>query len=43
MILLDSNLMIGQTALAEGLPLHTFNQRHYQFMDGLATVQPYQK
>ena len=37
------DVLIGQTALAEGLPLHTFNQRHYQFIDGLATVQPYQK
>jgi predicted nucleic acid-binding protein len=37
------DVLIGQTALAMGLPLHTFNQRHYRFMGGLKTVQPYKK
>lgn len=37
------DVLIGQTALAMGLPLHTFNQGHYRFMEGLTTVQAYKK
>ncbi len=37
------DVLIGQTAVAMGLPLHTFNQRHYRFMDSLTTIQPYKK
>ena len=39
--LLDT--LIGQTAVALGIPLHTFNQKHYQFIPHLQTVQPYRK
>ena len=39
--LLDA--LIGQTAVALGVPLHTFNQRHYSFIPGIQTVQPYPK
>jgi predicted nucleic acid-binding protein len=39
--LLDT--LIGQMAVAAGLPLHTFNTRHYAAIPGLATVQPYLK
>lgn len=39
--LLDA--LIGQTAIALGVPLHTFNQRHYSFIPGMQTVQPYAK
>jgi len=37
------DVLIGQTAVALGIPLHTFNQKHYQFMTELQTVQPYEK
>ncbi|MBU1748245.1 MAG: PIN domain-containing protein [Chloroflexi bacterium] len=37
------DVLIGQTAIALGVPLHTFNQKHYQFMTKLQTVQPYDK
>lgn len=33
--------LIGQTAISLGLPLCTFNQRHYTAIPGLATIQPY--
>ncbi len=39
--LLDA--LIGQTAVALGLPLHTFNRKHYTAIPNLVTVQPYQK
>ncbi len=39
--LLDA--LIGQTAVALGLPLHTFNRKHYTTIPNLVTVQPYQK
>ncbi len=39
--LLDT--LIGQTAVALGIPLYTFNQRHYQFIPGLQTIQPYER
>ena len=37
------DVLIGQTAVAMGLPLHTFNQRHYSVISGVQTVQPYPK
>jgi hypothetical protein len=37
--LLDA--LIGQTAVTTGMPLCTFNQKHYGFMPGIQTVQPY--
>jgi predicted nucleic acid-binding protein len=39
--LLDA--LIGQTAAALGVPLHTFNQRHYNFISSIQTIQPYTK
>ncbi|TAE59067.1 MAG: type II toxin-antitoxin system VapC family toxin [Nostocales cyanobacterium] len=35
--------LIGQTSIACGLPLHTFNVKHYAVIPGLITVQPYQR
>lgn len=35
--------LIGQTAIELGLPLHTFNQKHYAMLTGLATIQPYSR
>jgi predicted nucleic acid-binding protein len=35
------DVLIAQTALALGVPLYTFNQKHYQFLSALRTVQPY--
>ena len=35
--------LIGQTAVALNLPLHTFNQKHYAVVPRLQTVQPYAK
>ncbi|WP_423224844.1 type II toxin-antitoxin system VapC family toxin [Candidatus Amarolinea aalborgensis] len=37
------DVLIGQTAIALGEPLHTFNQKHYRFIPGIQTVQPYAK
>jgi predicted nucleic acid-binding protein len=37
------DVLIGQTAVALGTPLHTFNQRHYSFIPGVQTIQPYIK
>ena len=37
------DVLIGQTAVALGAPLHTFNQRHYDFIPGMQTLQPYSK
>lgn len=39
--LLDA--LIGQTAVAMETPLLTFNQRHYGFIPGISTIQPYNK
>jgi predicted nucleic acid-binding protein len=39
--LLDA--LVGQTAVALNLPLHTFNQKHYAVIPGLETIQPYVK
>jgi len=33
----------GYLAVSLGLPLHTFNQRHYAAILNLRTVQPYAK
>ncbi|MDQ2995677.1 MAG: type II toxin-antitoxin system VapC family toxin [Chloroflexota bacterium] len=33
--------LIGHTAIALGTPLYTFNQKHYNPITGLTTVQPY--
>jgi len=35
--------LIGQMAVALGLPLYTFNQKHYAPIPNLKTVQPYKK
>lgn len=35
--------LVGQTAVALNLPLHTFNQKHYAVVPGLQTIQPYEK
>ena len=37
------DVLIGQTAVSLGVPLHTFNQRHYSFIPGIQTIQPYVK
>lgn len=37
------DVLIGQTAVALGESLHTFNQKHYRFIPGIQTVQPYVK
>ena len=37
------DVLIGQTSVSLGVPLHTFNQRHYSFIPGMQTVQPYTK
>jgi predicted nucleic acid-binding protein len=37
------DVLIGQTAVALGAPLYTFNQKHYRFMPGLQIVQPYER
>lgn len=35
--------LIGQTAVAVGLPLCTFNRKHYRAIPGLQTEQPYSR
>ncbi|MBF0377629.1 MAG: type II toxin-antitoxin system VapC family toxin [Desulfamplus sp.] len=37
------DVLVGQTAVAFGVPLYTFNKKHYQFIPNLDTVQPYIK
>ncbi len=37
------DILIGQTAVALNVPLYTFNQKHYQFIPNLNTIQPYKK
>ena len=39
--LLDA--LIGQTAVALNLPLHTFNRKHYEVIPNLVMVEPYNK
>lgn len=35
--------LIGQTAISLGLPVHTFNRKHYEMIPGIRTIQPYKK
>ena len=35
--------LIGQMAVSLGLPLHTFNAKHYSMIPDLKVVQPYTK
>jgi predicted nucleic acid-binding protein len=35
------DILIGFTALRNGVPLFTFNTKHYAVVPGLTTVQPY--
>lgn len=35
------DMLIAHTAMDLGFPLHTFNQKHYAGIAGLATIQPY--
>lgn len=35
--------LIGQMAVALDLPLYTFNQKHYEAVPSLRTIQPYEK
>ncbi len=37
------DVLVAQTAIALNVPLYTFNQKHYQCIRDLVTVQPYQK
>ncbi len=37
------DVLVGQTAVALGVPLYTFNQKHYRFIPELQTIQPYEK
>lgn len=37
------DVLVGQTAVSLGVPLYTFNQKHYQFISDLQTIQPYEK
>jgi hypothetical protein len=37
------DMLISQTAISLGTPLYTFNQRHYNFIPGIQTIQPYNK
>jgi len=37
------DVLVGQTALMLNVPLYTFNRKHYQFIPGLQTIQPYTK
>jgi len=35
--------LIGQTSISLGVPLHTFNVKHYTVIPMLTTVQPYER
>jgi predicted nucleic acid-binding protein len=37
------DVLIGQIAVSLGVPLYTFNQKHYHFIPGLQTIQPYER
>jgi len=37
------DVLVGQTSLMLDEPLYTFNRKHYDFVPGLRTVQPYEK
>ena len=38
-----ADVLIAQTAMMLGLPLHTFNRKHFNAVNGLQTVQPYNR
>ena len=35
------DMLIAQTAISLGVPLHTFNTKHYAAVPDLQTIQPY--
>ena len=35
--------LIGQTSISLGVPIHTFNVKHYAVIPHLTTVQPYKR
>jgi len=35
--------LIGQTAIDMGVPLYTFNEKHYNFIPNLNSIQPYKR
>lgn len=37
------DVLIGQTALSLNIPLNSFNQKHYNIIPNLKTIQPYSK
>ena len=37
------DVLIGQTAVALGIPLYTFNYKDYRYIPGIETIQPYEK
>jgi len=37
------DVLIGEIAVALGLPLYTFNLKHYNGIPNLETIQPYKK
>lgn len=37
------DVLVGMTAVSFNVPLYTFNEKHYQFIPGLKTIQPYSK
>ncbi len=37
------DVLIGQTAVTLGVPLYTFNQKHYRFIPELQIIQPYER
>lgn len=37
------DMLIAHTALHHGVPLYTFNQKHYKAVKGLRTIQPFRR
>jgi predicted nucleic acid-binding protein len=37
------DLLVAQVAVSLNLPLHTFNQKHFDAVIGLATIRPYER
>jgi len=37
------DVLVVMTAVSFDVPLYTFNEKHYQFISGLKTIQPYSK